>query len=131
MLQDIYVLTRWNSQGELNIASNPKRMELPIYFSRSQAEYFFNFAETRIACNPGEEVVLLKGQVELDSLSDGYDLMKLIAQGVDFKDWEVISSKKAADPRSTNYRNKVVEDLQDTRDSIRLMQRQAVLEACG
>ncbi|MGH1432690.1 MAG: hypothetical protein ACRBB4_16420 [Neptuniibacter sp.] len=94
MLQDIYVLTKWNSQGELNLASNPKRMELPIYFSRSQAEYFFNFAETRIACNPGEEVVLLKGGVKLDALTDGYDLMKLIAQGEDFNEWEVISRKK-------------------------------------
>jgi len=131
MLQDIYVLTKWNSQGELNLASNPKRMELPIYFSRSQAEYFFNFAETRIACNPGEEVVLLKGQVKLDALNDGYDLMKLIAQGEDFNEWEVISRKKAADPRSSSYRSKVVEDLHDTRRTIRSNQRQAALEACG
>ncbi len=131
MLQDIYVLTRWNSQGELNLASHPKRMELPIYFSQSQAEYFFNFAETRIACRPGEEVVLLKGQVPIDSLTDGFDLMRLISQGADLKEWEVVSSKKAVDPRSQNYRSKVVEDLKDTRNSIRHMQRKAVLEACG
>ena len=131
MLQDIYVLTKWNIEGELNIASNNSRTELPIYFSQSQAEYFFNFAETRITCLPGEEVVLLKGQLDVASLSDGYDLLKVVSNSEQLKQWKVIAKKEAVDPRSPNYRSKVIEDLKDTRNKIVRTRKETALEACG
>ncbi|MGH1460546.1 MAG: hypothetical protein ACRBB6_00760 [Neptuniibacter sp.] len=113
------------------MASSPRRMELPVYFSLSQAEYFFDFAETRIPSKPGEEIVLLKGKVNIQKLSDAYDLLSTIAKNEELQDWEVVCRKRASDPKSGTYRSKVVEDLNVTRDCIQKSRRQAMLKACN
>lgn len=95
MLKEVYILTKRNSRGAPVLNCPVSQVQLPYYFSRSQAEYFFDFAETRIPCKPGEEVVLLKGLVNAHALEEVGCLFKLINKADEIADWEVISHKKA------------------------------------
>lgn len=94
MQQDIYLLTKRCADGSY---LNP--LEMPFYFSFQQAKYFFNFAETRIPCKPGEEIVLLKHQANVHFPEHSYQLEQLVSNPEDLTQWQVVAYRVAKEPR--------------------------------
>ncbi len=118
MLQDIYILIKRDHSGKFCLDTFRKTYELPICFSREQADYLLNFAESRLPCQEGDEFVLVKGQIDINAVSNSMELVKVVSEQYDVSSWEVIASKKAEDRSSSSYRARLVADLNSTRQRL-------------
>lgn len=97
MQRDIYLLTKRNADGGY---LNP--LEMPFYFSFQQAQYFFNFAETRIPCRPGEEIVLLTHPIIWRFSEQAFNLQQVLRDASDLEHWKVVAKRVALESNTSN-----------------------------
>lgn len=95
----------------------------PICFNSSYAESLFEFAESNIDCMEGDEILLLEGDIDVDSIQDNENFAKafkqLVGKQSDKRTWSIIKSKIAQSPNSDEFRAKVHQELRATQSRIR------------
>lgn len=117
---ETYVLAVENgSEGEMILAPRARRVsDLPVCFSSDYADHLFDFSESRVSCNEGDQLYLLKGDVDISGISqqsDFPDAFKALIQEEDSLDsWAIIRQKSAMSTQSIEYKRKVHDDLVHT-----------------
>ena len=123
-----YVLAVKNHQkGELQLALGGERTaDMPVCFSPDYAAHLFNFSESRVQCDEGDSVFLLKGDVDISEIEREDDFpeafKKLLQDNNDLNDWTVLRQKSAVSVKSQEYKQKVRADLEQTHRLLQMTQ---------
>lgn len=125
-----YVLAvKHGEEGQMELASKGKRnFDMPVCFTPEYASHLFHFSESRVSCDEGDSVYLLKGEVDISKISTEEDFPEafklLLKEEENLQEWTVLRQKSAECVNSKAYKQKVREDLERTH---RLLQINRVL----
>lgn len=115
-----YVLLVRDSSQQLFLADcRNGHSDIPVGFEPRYADFLFEFAESRIKCNPSDEVYLASGVVNTDDIENAANFIsafktKLRSQ-YDFSEWEIIRTKKALSLCDSGYKQKLIQHLRARR----------------
>ncbi|WP_292957787.1 MULTISPECIES: hypothetical protein [unclassified Neptuniibacter] len=126
MKVETYVLAVKNSNnGDMVLAPRGERVaDMPVCFSSGYAHHLFDFSESRVCCQEGDKVFLLKGTVDISEIcreNDFPDAFKaLLIEEASLDGWDVIRQKLALSTQSKEYKRKVHEDLVNTHAELQI-----------
>lgn len=110
------IAVRSQTSGQLLPAiKNPETGDYPLCFTEQYAHHMFSFAEKRIICDAGDEILLLKGHVQISNIGQetnfSLGFLSFLQSQTDLTDWDVLAEKKAIPASSEQYRSRVMHDL--------------------
>lgn len=111
--------------GKMRIApSGDRTADMPMCFSPDYALHLFDFSESRVRCEAGDRLFLLKGNVDISQIDTKDDFpvafKTLLANEDGLDHWLVIRQKEAVNVKSKEYKKRVMDDLKHTTEQIKV-----------
>ncbi len=111
--------------GKMRIApSGDRAADMPMCFSSDYALHLFDFSESRVRCEAGDRLFLLKGDVDISQIDTKDDFpvafKTLLANEEGLDHWLVIRQKEAVNVKSKEYKKRVMDDLKHTTEQIKV-----------
>ena len=116
-----YVLALKDHNGNLRLAEGKRSdFDLPVSFDEQYAEFLFQFGESRIRCKENDEILLLKGDLDISDIEQDHQFVESFKRRIreieDFTGWQPLKSKTAMSEHSPSYRQRVSRHLMAKRD---------------
>ena len=131
MSVQVYALALLDDKtGSQSLAKERHQSGMPVSFQLGYAEYMFQFSETHIICNEGDLIVLLQGSIDISDIAKGNDYVATFKHRLQTKqnltDWQEIDRKRVANVNSHDYRERLLQDLNNTQQRL-LQQRESAV----
>lgn len=123
---ETYVLAMQDEVGgKMKLApSGDRAADIPMCFSPDYALHLFDFSESRVRCEAGDRLFLLKGDVDISQIDTKDDFpvafKTLLANEEGLDHWLVLRQKKAVSVTSKEYKKRVMDDLKQTTEQIKV-----------